>query len=536
MRFEQKRRRMYGPIVICSTTLAFGILTLPPQAQAAQNPDVTQSEVANFDAFLDAHADIDRDLRANPSLINNAQYLQNHPQLQSYLGAHPRVTAELREDPNFFMRREQRFDAREARRDADRDRDATAQNPNPDLRRRDLARMDQFLDQNPDIDRDLQRNPSLINNADYLRDHPLLARYLNQNPAMKEEFKENPNFFMQREQRFDQREADRDRDRDATGQNPNPDLRRRDLARMDQFLDQNPDIDRDLQRNPSLINNADYLRDHPLLARYLNQNPAMKEEFKENPNFFMQREQRFDAREDRRDFDRDRDAGQRDADRDRDRDRTDRDANRRNPNPDLTTGEVASMDQFLDDHKQIAKDLEKNPNLVDDQKFLNKHKDLRTYLDQHPAVREEARENPGYFMHREERFEASARDRADDRVRVTDRGVNTRRDGDDRRGADNDVSRQEVQQMDHFLDKHKKIAKDLEKDPQLANNTQYLNKHKDLKSFIASNPKVGEELRENPSRLMQDEARFEQKTRMNHPPATKTKVEQHEETHSPQHP
>src|SRR5579871_6171093 len=183
MRFQKKRLWSCGPVLVFSSALALtGVST--GTARAGQDADVTRTEVANFDAFLDAHPDIDRDLRANPSLITNGQYLQNHEQLRAYLNAHPRISSELKEDSNFFMRREQRFDARERNQDRDRDardRDDGAGNPNPDLRTRDVARMDQFLDQHPNIDRDLRANPSLINNAEYLSNHPDLSTYLNQN-------------------------------------------------------------------------------------------------------------------------------------------------------------------------------------------------------------------------------------------------------------------------------------------------------------------------------------------------------------------
>jgi hypothetical protein len=62
--------------------------------------------------------------------------------------------------------------------------------------------------------------------------------------------------------------------------------------------------------------------------------------------------------------------------------------NRPNPNPDLTRDEVAKMDQFLDDHKNIDKDLREKPSLINDEKYLDHHKELRTFLSDHPGIRE----------------------------------------------------------------------------------------------------------------------------------------------------
>jgi hypothetical protein len=364
---------------------------------------------------------------------------------------------------------------------------------------------------------------------------------LNQHPELKEESAETPKYLMQREQRFDARER--------RGTNPNPDLTRQQVAALDQFLDSHRDIDQTLDKNPWLIRNAQYLKEHPELQTFLNQHPELKEESAETPKYLMQREQRFDAREqgrqDRdRDFNRDRDASaqndrDRDVNRDRDTDRTGRDMDRRRTSDtDVNNREVATVDDFLDRHRDIAKSLEKKPQLINDQNYLKRHKDLSEFLSEHPAVREEVRENPSSFMRRENQFEArnmdrdrvdrdrSARDR-DDRTadRDSDRGA---------RVADNDLSKKELQDMDHFLDKHKRIEKDLQKNPALANDNDYLKHHKSLETFLSKNPRVGEELRENPSTFMQKQERLEQHRMNNHAPAAKpkTKIEEKEQTHT----
>jgi hypothetical protein len=289
------------------------------------------------------------------------------------------------------------------------------------------------------------------------------------------------------------------------------------------------------------VNNAEYLEAHPQLQQFLNQHPNVKEEIAENPRYFMQRENRFDANEsarrDRdRDFDRDRDAHvdrdrNRDVDRDLDATRN-RDFDRRsNPNPDLTNREVATMDDFLDRHQDVAKTLEKKPELVNDRRYLKHHKDLDEFLSEHPAVREEVRENPSYFIHRENRYEArnfdrDVPDRDRDRVRDNDRYRATR-------DLDGDLSKKELQDMDRFLDKHKKIEKDLQRNPSLVNDRDYLKHHKSLDSFFSKNPKVSDEMRENPSAFMQKERRLETRNhRMNNDqPAAKpkTKIEQKEQ-------
>ena len=167
------------------------------------------------------------------------------------------------------MEREKRFDANEPRRTT---------NPNPDLTRQQVSTMDQFLDKNPNVDKDLRRNPGLVNNAEYLQQHPELQTFLNQHPGVKEEISENPRYFMQRENRFDAREQSR------RGANPNPDLTRREVAEMDQFLDSHPDVDKTLRANPWLVRNAQYLKEHPELQTFLNQHPDSRKKARKLPS------------------------------------------------------------------------------------------------------------------------------------------------------------------------------------------------------------------------------------------------------------
>jgi phage-related protein len=206
------------------------------------------------------------------------------------------------------------------------------------------------------------------------------------------------------------------------------------------------------------------------------------------------------------------------------------------------------MDQFLDRHPDVAKSLEKKPDLLNDRNYLKRHKDLDEYLAEHPAVREELRENPSYFMRRENQLEARSAERGDlrasdrdrDRDRNTgdvDRDRNTVGVDRDRSAeTDRDLDKKEVREMDHFLDKHRGIEKDLEKNPSLVNDLDYLKKHKSLDSFLRKNPRVEAEVKENPSAFMQKQQRLERRNHeMGREPAQKhkTKIEEKEQTHTP---
>src|SRR5205807_4198206 len=183
---------------------------------------------------------------------------------------------EYKENPNGFMSQEQRFDRRE---DQARDRDVT---------RGELVNMDRFMDSHPEIAEQLRKNPSLVNNEEFVENHPALQQYLANQLGVREEYKENPNGFMSREQNFDRRE-DQARDRDVT---------RGELVNMDRFMDSHPEIAEQLRKNPSLVNNEEFVENHQALQQFLAQHPGVREEYKENPNAFMNQEQNFDRRQD----------------------------------------------------------------------------------------------------------------------------------------------------------------------------------------------------------------------------------------------
>ncbi|MDQ1388649.1 MAG: hypothetical protein QOF56_2103, partial [Acidobacteriaceae bacterium] len=257
--------------VLAPTTALSQAQTMAPLAQD-RDENATRRQLAGFDNFLDTHPEVAEQLRKDPSLVNNQEFVERHGDLQHFLQQHPEVREELSQNPNGFMRQEQRFDRRE---DQARDRDVT---------RGELANMDRFMDSHPEIAEQLRRDPSLVNNKQFVENHPDLQQFLAQHPGVREEYKENPNAFMHQEQRFDRRE-DQARDRDVT---------RGELANMDRFMDSHPEIAEQLRRDPSLVNNRQFVENHPDLQQFLAQHPGVREEYKENPNAFMHQEQRFD--------------------------------------------------------------------------------------------------------------------------------------------------------------------------------------------------------------------------------------------------
>jgi GrpB-like predicted nucleotidyltransferase (UPF0157 family) len=147
--------------------------------------------------------------------------------------------------------------------------------------------MDRFMDSHPEIAEQLHKNPSLVNNKEFVENHPALQQFLAEHPGVREEYKENPNAFMHREERFDRHEdSTMHRDRDVTG---------KELSSFNEFMEGHGNIAGELSKNPSLANNQEYLENHPALRDYLKAHPQVHHELSENPQSFLKSAQQFDT-------------------------------------------------------------------------------------------------------------------------------------------------------------------------------------------------------------------------------------------------
>jgi hypothetical protein len=344
-----------------SALTGFLCLGTPASAQSAsaqnspalQGDDATRQELANFDRFLDSHPETAEQVRKDPSFVNNEDFLQHHPALQTYLQDHPAVRQQITADPNAFMRMEARYD----RREDDRDRG----------NREELAHFDQFLDTHHETAEQLRKDPSLVDNREFLNNHPALQTYLREHPELREQLKQNPNAFMHQEERYDRREDDRDR-----GSNRN------EVARFDQFLDSHRETAEQLRKDPSLVDNQDFLQHHPALQTYLQDHTELREQIKSNPNAFMQQEARYDNHEGGMDRD---GTGHRQA---------------------------ASFGEFLGGHSEISQRLSEDPSLVKNQEYMENHPELKQYLTAHPEVKQELMANPQSFVKSAQRFSTTS--------------------------------------------------------------------------------------------------------------------------------
>jgi phage-related protein len=331
--FFSKSMESLALLVFASFLLATSV-----SAQSTPQPnagDITRQDVASFNSFLEAHIDIADELRKDPSLVDNRDYVAAHPALQEFLREHPGVDKEITQSPNAFMHQE---DKRE----------------NIDTRR-ELANFDQFLDTHPELAEQLRKDPRLADNKEFVDNHPALQQFLQEHPGVRDQLAQDPGVFMHEEDRYDQRGDD------AT---------RRELANFDHFLDSHPEIAEQLRKDPRLADNKQFVDSHPALQQFLQEHAGVREQLAQDPRVFMHEEDRFDQHQGW------------DGNRDRD----------------MSHGDFASMSHFLDSHPEISQQLIKNPQLATNDEYLANHPEFQDYLKNNPGVKQELAENPESFM------------------------------------------------------------------------------------------------------------------------------------------
>ncbi len=151
-----------------------------------------------------------------------------------------------------------------------------------------------------------------------------------------------------------------------------------------------------------------------------------------------------------------------------------------------TAQQFRSFDMFLSEHSKTAKKLWEKPDRVNDPGFLNGNKELKQWLEDHPAAAREFHEEPAGFMERERHLQIYGRD--------LDAGPGRR---------------SELARFDWFLDSHPNVRHDLVKKPELIDKPDYLNHHPDLRQFLSDYPAVRAELQQHPREFMERESQYE---------------------------
>ena len=138
---------------------------------------------------------------------------------------------------------------------------------------------------------------------------------------------------------------------------------------------------------------------------------------------------------------------------------------------DASRREIDNFNRFLESHHDVAVQLHSTPWLVDNYNYLQSHPELKAYLQDHPGVKQEISQNPVAFMKE-------------------------------------DSQRSELAQFARFLDTHREVGEQLRNDPMLADNSNFLRSHPELRGYLDEHPAVKQALHENAVTFMQEEDGF----------------------------
>lgn len=185
-------------VVICSLAGVFSLAFLVSTAAADRDygressrssTRLSERDLRSLDTFLDAHWETAQDLYRDPELITNDRFLRGHSDLRDWLDDHRDAAQAIQADPRAAIWHE-----RLARRGEEERQSAPTQ-----LSERDLRSFEDYLDSHDETAQDLYRNPDLINDRQFVREHRTLHDWLEDHQEAAATIQANPNKFLWRE-------------------------------------------------------------------------------------------------------------------------------------------------------------------------------------------------------------------------------------------------------------------------------------------------------------------------------------------------
>lgn len=225
---------------------------------------VSERDLRSFDAYLDSHWETAQELYRNPNLLKDRSYIRQHDALDDWLDEHPEAAREIRVNPRAFLWRARAYQQRQ-------ERDPVAQ-----VSEQDLRSWHNYLDSHEETAQELYRNPDLINDRKYVRQHDALDDWLDEHTEAAREIRANPRAFL-RGTRADGR-------RPTTAR-----MTERDLRSFEAYLNSDWETAQLLYQNPNLINDRRFVRNHPDLRDWLEDHPDAAVTIQANPNQFLWR-------------------------------------------------------------------------------------------------------------------------------------------------------------------------------------------------------------------------------------------------------
>jgi hypothetical protein len=153
-----------------------------------------------MDTYLINHPNVREELKNDPSLINNKQWLAQHPEVNHWMANHPQLRSAALANPNSVVNRTENMAGHDAMHE--------------------VKTTDAFLAKHPETAKELEKDPNLINNKQYLAQHPALQNYLNTHPNTASEWQNHPGAFTRDAENYEK--AQREKSGPHSGTQPRP--------------------------------------------------------------------------------------------------------------------------------------------------------------------------------------------------------------------------------------------------------------------------------------------------------------------------
>ncbi|MGO9123365.1 MAG: hypothetical protein ACLP6G_00615 [Terriglobales bacterium] len=134
-----------------------------------------EQEQADVNRFAVNHPEIAEELHKNPSLINNPQWLAQHPEINQWMKTHPAFQKDAAANPRWLVNKEESSALNDVRNGT--------------------KTTDTFMASHPGMAKQLAADPGLIDNKQYLAQHPELGNFLKTHPEIQQEWQNHPVAF-----------------------------------------------------------------------------------------------------------------------------------------------------------------------------------------------------------------------------------------------------------------------------------------------------------------------------------------------------
>lgn len=140
------------------------------------------------------------------------------------------------------------------------------------------------------------------------------------------------------------------------------------------------------------------------------------------------------------------------------------------------------FEAFLDSHWETAQDLYRDPELVNNDRFLRGHSDLRDWLDDHQ--------------------DAAQVIRADPRAAIWHARTSERYEGEEHRAAATQMSERDLRSFEDYLNSHDETAQELYQNPDLINDRRFIREHRALHDWLEDHQEAAATIQANPQKFL----------------------------------